>query len=51
MGLYKKFTGKKKNQKIQPGFLNEGKRKKNSEKIALWIKWCLFWRNARNTFG
>ncbi len=47
MGLYKKFTGKKKNQKIQPGFLNEGKRKNISEKIALWIRANYFIPDAK----
>jgi hypothetical protein len=41
-GLYKKFTGKKADEKVQPGFLSEKDGNKWLNEIALWIRGNVF---------
>jgi len=45
--LYKKFTGKKKAQSINTGFLSESRKPKLSENIAVWIRGNFFIPDAR----
>ncbi len=45
--LYKKFVGKKKDEKINTGFLNEGKGSGLTEKISVWLRGNLFIPDAR----
>ncbi len=44
---YKKFTGKKKSQSINTGFLSENKKPKLSENLAVWIRGNFFIPDAR----
>jgi len=44
---YKKFIGQKNNQKINVGFLSEGKKPKFTEKISVWIRGNFFIPDAR----
>jgi glycosyltransferase involved in cell wall biosynthesis len=45
--LYKLFTGRKKTEKVQAGFLNEGKTPGKLEKIATWLRGNVFIPDAR----
>ena len=45
--LYKKFTGRKKNEKINSSFLNDKKQNKILESISVWIRGNLFIPDAR----
>jgi glycosyltransferase involved in cell wall biosynthesis len=45
--LYKAFTGRKKDEKVQAGFLNEGKKPGKLEKIAIWLRGNIFIPDAR----
>ena len=46
--FYKKFTGKKKTERMGAGFLSEGKQKKSRfEDIALWVRGNVFIPDAR----
>jgi glycosyltransferase involved in cell wall biosynthesis len=46
--FYKKFTGKKKTDRMGAGFLNEGKKKKSRfEGLAIWVRGNLFIPDAR----
>tara|TARA_B100000508_G_scaffold140085_2_gene140040 strand:+ start:53909 stop:55219 length:1311 start_codon:yes stop_codon:yes gene_type:complete len=45
--LYKKFTGRDKNQKVQAGFINEDKEPGKLEKIAIWLRGNIFIPDAR----
>jgi glycosyltransferase involved in cell wall biosynthesis len=45
--LYKAFTGRKKEEKVQAGFLNEGKNPGKLEKIATWLRGNIFIPDAR----
>ncbi|MDX1651377.1 MAG: glycosyltransferase family 4 protein [Brumimicrobium sp.] len=45
--LYKAFTGRKKNEKVQAGFLNERKKPGKLEKIAVWLRGNIFIPDAR----
>ena len=40
--FYKRFTGRKKNEKINSGFLNNKKKNKILESISVWIRGNLF---------
>ena len=44
---YKKLTGKKKEEKINSGFLSENAKTKRTEKIAVWIRGNFFIPDAR----
>lgn len=46
-GLYKKFTGKKADEKVQPGLLSEGEGKQWLNDIALWIRGNIFIPDAK----
>ncbi|MCF8368134.1 MAG: glycosyltransferase family 4 protein [Bacteroidales bacterium] len=46
-GAYKKFVGRKKEDKIKSGFLSENKTISFTEKIAVWIRGNLFIPDAR----
>ena len=46
-GFIKSLRVKKRIKKFNQGFLSEGKRKKNSEKIALWIRANYFIPDAK----
>ncbi len=46
-GLYKKLTGKKKEEKVQPGFLDEGSGNKMLQNIAYWIRGNIFIPDAK----
>mgnify|MGYP000609561328 CR=1 FL=1 len=45
--LYKTFTGRKKNEKVQAGFINEHKKKSRLENIAVWLRGNIFIPDAR----
>lgn len=45
--LYKAFTGRKKDEKVQAGFLNESKKPGKLEKIAVWLRGNIFIPDAR----
>lgn len=45
--LYKKFTGKKSDEKVQPGLLSEGEGKQWLNNIALWIRGNVFIPDAK----
>lgn len=45
---YKKFTGKKKNEKIDANFLSQGKKMGLKDKIAVWIRGNLFIPDAKS---
>lgn len=45
--LYRWFTGKKKNEKIQPGFLQESKSNSLLNKISIWIRGNVFIPDAK----
>lgn len=45
--FYKKFTGQKKTEKVNVGFLTEKKKPKLAEKIAVWIRGNFFIPDAR----
>lgn len=45
--IYKKFTGKKSNQKINAGFISEGKEPGFLENLSVWIRGNLFIPDAR----
>lgn len=45
--LYKRFTGQKKHQKIQTGFLSEKKKPSLAESLAIWIRGNFFIPDAR----
>jgi hypothetical protein len=45
--FYKRFTGRKKNDKINSGFLNNKKKNKILESISVWIRGNLFIPDAR----
>ncbi len=45
--LYKKFIGKKKDEKINASFLNEGKKTGFTQKISVWIRGNFFIPDAR----
>jgi glycosyltransferase involved in cell wall biosynthesis len=45
--LYKRFTGQKKHQKIQTGFLSEKKKPSFTESMAVWIRGNFFIPDAR----
>jgi len=44
---YKKFVGRKKDDKIKAGFLNENKKPSVTEKIAVWVRGNFFIPDAR----
>ena len=44
---YKKFLGKNKDEKINAGFLSEGKKNKTTENISVWIRGNFFIPDAR----
>lgn len=46
-GLYKKLTGKKKEEKVQPGFLDEGSGNKALISAAYWIRGNVFIPDAK----
>lgn len=46
-GLYKKLTGKKKDEKVQPGFLDEGSGNKALINLAYWIRGNVFIPDAK----
>ncbi|MEW6470512.1 MAG: glycosyltransferase [Bacteroidota bacterium] len=46
-GLYKRFIGRKKDEKINTGFLTEKKRPGLAERIAVWVRGNLFIPDAR----
>src|SRR5687768_13552946 len=46
-GLYKKFIGRKKDEKISAAFLTEKKKPKLAERIAVWIRGNFFIPDAR----
>lgn len=46
-GLYKKFTGKKADEKVQPGLLSEGDGKQWLNDVALWIRGNVFVPDAK----
>ncbi len=46
-GLYKKIVGKKKEEKIQPGFLDEGSGNKVLQNLAYWIRGNAFIPDAK----
>ncbi|MFN8208909.1 MAG: glycosyltransferase family 4 protein [Bacteroidales bacterium] len=45
--LYKRFTGQKKHQKIQTGFLSEKKKPSLAESFAIWVRGNFFIPDAR----
>lgn len=45
--LYKKFTGKGKDEKVQPGFLQESDARPLMQKISVWIRGNLFIPDAK----
>ena len=45
--LYKRFTGRKRNEKINSSFLNDKKQNKILESISVWIRGNLFIPDAR----
>lgn len=45
--LYKHFTGRDKNQKVQAGFINEDKEPGKMEKLAIWLRGNIFIPDAR----
>ena len=45
--LYKRFVGRRKEEKINTGFLSEGKKSGVTEKIAVWLRGNLFIPDAR----
>lgn len=45
--LYKKFTGKGKDEKVQPGFLQESDSRPIMQKISVWIRGNLFIPDAK----
>ncbi len=45
--LYKRFIGKKKNQRINTGFLSESKKPKLTDNISVWIRGNFFIPDAR----
>jgi len=46
-GLYKKITGKKKDEKVQPGFLDEGSGNKWLQNLAYWVRGNIFIPDAK----
>lgn len=46
-GVYKKITGKKKDEKVQPGLLNEGEGKEWINNLALWVRGNVFIPDAK----
>lgn len=46
-GLYKKITGKKSGEKVQPGFLNEGEDGNWKQELAYWIRGNVFIPDAK----
>lgn len=46
-GVYKKVTGKKKDEKVQPGLLNEGEGKEWINNLALWVRGNVFIPDAK----
>lgn len=46
-GAYKKITGKKKDEKVQPGLLNEGDGKEWINNLALWVRGNVFIPDAK----
>lgn len=46
-GAYKKITGKKKEEKVQPGLLNEGEGKEWINNLALWVRGNVFIPDAK----
>ncbi len=46
-GVYKKLTGKKKDEKVQPGLLNEGEGKQWINDLALWVRGNVFIPDAK----
>lgn len=46
-GAYKKITGKKKHEKVQPGLLNEGDGKEWINNLALWVRGNIFIPDAK----
>src|SRR5687768_9770887 len=46
-GLYKRFIGRKKDEKISAGFLTEKKKPKFAERIAVWVRGNFFIPDAR----
>lgn len=46
-GLYKSLTGKKKDEKVQPGFLDEGSGNKMLQNLAYWIRGNVFIPDAK----
>ena len=46
-GLYKKITGKKGDEKVQPGFLNEGEGGSWQQELAYWIRGNVFIPDAK----
>ena len=46
-GAYKKITGKKKDEKVQPGLLNEGEGKEWINNLALWVRGNVFIPDAK----
>lgn len=45
--LYKSLTGKKKDEKVQPGFLDEGSGNKGLQNLAYWIRGNVFIPDAK----
>jgi glycosyltransferase involved in cell wall biosynthesis len=45
--LYKLFTGRKKHEKVQAGFINESKKPGISERLSTWLRGNLFIPDAR----
>lgn len=46
-GLYKKLLGKKKEEKMNPGFLQESKGNSSLQKLSLWVRGNLFIPDAK----
>ncbi len=46
-GLYKKLVGKKKEEKVQPGFLDEGTGSKFIQELAYWVRGNVFIPDAK----
>lgn len=46
-GLYKKLTGKKKEENVQPGFLDEGSGSKWMQELAYWVRGNVFIPDAK----
>ena len=45
--IYKRFVGRKKDDKIKAGFLSEGKKASKAEKVSVWARGNLFIPDAR----